>query len=471
LHWGTRDLVNVLVQAALELRTRFPDSKMPVGNLSARTGGEIPFSVSHQSGRDADIGFILHDTLGRQVLPLPLVRIEDNGKLRGSGGAGNRSLFFDLPRNWVIIRTLVTNPRVQLVYIAEFLKRDLLKWAESQREPSHIIAKARDILRQPLSSSPHDDHLHVRIYCNDSSLLVGCVQDLTNQSGTAISTPNSDMFFKTLVRMFDAADDYEIRRAVLYRLGTSGRSDLVEPILSSWPFSDNKLEEDILQYLSWVELTPFRQQIVATALKDISTWGHSPLVPFIREMGSDCVLGFIYRAVNLRTLSPSTLDSLVKLSDRLSGPLPLLQVLRLMRSHIAVKPGTFLEAAGLVLNRRFQDVRQLEQFLLENYERDVTELLLESLPSVCSSARLKMSRLLQTILKGGPPRFAAVRILKRLFDRSFDNSLSNKRMFRTWKAVVKQHPEIRHQNPCNFAASDHAAGATKPTRSSSNRDL
>ena len=131
LHWGTQGLVDVLADTSRKLKRRFPDLIMPVGNLSAREGGKIASSVSHQSGRDADIGFIIRDRNGRQVLPLPLYRIRNGGKHHGSVLNARRKAKFDVAANWTMIRALLSNPRVQWIFIADFLKQDLLDWRKA----------------------------------------------------------------------------------------------------------------------------------------------------------------------------------------------------------------------------------------------------------------------------------------------------------------------------------------------------
>lgn len=56
--WGTTHTVRTLVRAIQQVRKRYPRvPPLSIGDLSLRHGGRISIHGSHQSGRDADIGF------------------------------------------------------------------------------------------------------------------------------------------------------------------------------------------------------------------------------------------------------------------------------------------------------------------------------------------------------------------------------------------------------------------------------
>src|SRR5687768_14894673 len=63
VRYGTEELVGLLGHAAQVLHAE-TGTRMWVGNLSHRGGGDIPFSVSHNSGRDADVAFAYLDGQG-----------------------------------------------------------------------------------------------------------------------------------------------------------------------------------------------------------------------------------------------------------------------------------------------------------------------------------------------------------------------------------------------------------------------
>jgi murein endopeptidase len=60
--WGTTHTVQTLVRAIRQVRKRYPHvPPLSIGDLSLRHGGRISIHGSHQSGRDADIGFYFRD--------------------------------------------------------------------------------------------------------------------------------------------------------------------------------------------------------------------------------------------------------------------------------------------------------------------------------------------------------------------------------------------------------------------------
>lgn len=169
--YGTDELVSLLLHGARRVAKRHPGAMMMVGNLSFQRGGGLPWSHSHNAGRDADIAFYLRRR-GKPVRATGLFRIDD--RLRSIHPGGYR---FDVARNWTLVKALLSHPtvRAQWLFLANPLKEALLKHARSLREPEALLARAEKILHQPGDSRPHDDHLHVRIYCTRQDRLEGCV--------------------------------------------------------------------------------------------------------------------------------------------------------------------------------------------------------------------------------------------------------------------------------------------------------
>ena len=86
-------------------------------------------------------------------------------------------LRFDLPRNWRFIRALLRDPEVEVQWI--FVQRDLaarlIQQGAVEGDDPALLARAAQIVRQPSDSEPHDDHMHVRIYCGHDDRAQGCV--------------------------------------------------------------------------------------------------------------------------------------------------------------------------------------------------------------------------------------------------------------------------------------------------------
>lgn len=171
--FATGELIALLGHAAAEVAGRYPGSRLLLGNLSLRRGGFIPFSRSHQSGRDADIVFFARHK-GRPVEPLWMNSFGHNLRARL-----RPHLTFDVARNWALVRALLTHPTVQVqwIIVAPHLERVLLDHAQSLGEPQWLLGRAESVLHQPPGLRQHDNHFHLRIYCSLQDRLSGC-QDL-----------------------------------------------------------------------------------------------------------------------------------------------------------------------------------------------------------------------------------------------------------------------------------------------------
>jgi murein endopeptidase len=170
-NYGTDELVALMKYAAGRVARAYPGSRMILGNLSLKRGGDIQWSQSHNAGRDGDIVFFLKR--GRRTL-VPKTMVKIDARLRSVRSAAVR---FDLRRNWALIKALLTHKtiRVQWIFIAKYLKAGLIKYGRAHRESAALLARVDKILRQPTDSLSHDDHFHVRIYCSRGDRLQGCV--------------------------------------------------------------------------------------------------------------------------------------------------------------------------------------------------------------------------------------------------------------------------------------------------------
>lgn len=170
-HYGTDELVELLLTSAEQVATAFPASRLAVGNLSVFDGGRISWSRSHNSGRDVDLGFFLRDKEGADLPLETLVHIRRSGAVAEIPGAT-----FDTERNWAVVKALLTSEtaKVQWIFIYAPLERMLLAHATKLGEPQALIDKAATIMHQPGDSAPHDDHFHIRIFCTLDDRLEGC---------------------------------------------------------------------------------------------------------------------------------------------------------------------------------------------------------------------------------------------------------------------------------------------------------
>ena len=163
-HYGTWEMVQLLERAAYRVARRLPGARLSVGELSAESGGRIPGHASHQNGRDADIAFYMLDGRGQPHEPFAFAAFDADGQ----GTGPNRGLTFDDARNWELVAKLVADgdARVQFLFVANHLKRRLLREGRRRNAPASVLARAERVLVQPASGNRHENHFHLRIYCS-----------------------------------------------------------------------------------------------------------------------------------------------------------------------------------------------------------------------------------------------------------------------------------------------------------------
>jgi len=151
LSWGTKETVDALAHAIDAVATRFPDTpKAFVGNISAKHGGHLPPHVSHQSGRDVDLGYY---------------HLEGSHRWYATATAAN----LDRARTWHLVRTLIADSDVDLILVDTSVQRLLKAYARSIGEDEAWLDQifqvggksARPIL---FHAKGHATHLHIRFY-------------------------------------------------------------------------------------------------------------------------------------------------------------------------------------------------------------------------------------------------------------------------------------------------------------------
>jgi hypothetical protein len=97
-----------------------------------------------------------------------------NRKLVAVDGSG---ITLDVPRTWALVKELLTARAayVQFIFMYAPIAERLIDYARANGEPETVIARAMKTLKQPGDSAPHNDHLHVRVYCAQNDRMYGCV--------------------------------------------------------------------------------------------------------------------------------------------------------------------------------------------------------------------------------------------------------------------------------------------------------
>ena len=162
VRWGLSSLVGAIERAAREVHRRFPDAVLSVGHLSRHGGGEVDRHASHESGRDADVGFYVKNVTGKPLLAEHMVPFQADGTASSWPGAR-----FDDARNWAFVAALLGDGHVHVshLFIASPLRARLLAFAARSGASQGLRNHAAEVLMQPHGALPHDDHFHVRISC------------------------------------------------------------------------------------------------------------------------------------------------------------------------------------------------------------------------------------------------------------------------------------------------------------------
>ncbi len=147
--WATEETIDFIVDAIEAVEARYPGSpRLVIGDLSNPSGGRLNRHRSHQTGRDADIGFYYH---------------------RGEPGSflTARKKDLDLPRTWALVRALVTETDVDRIFVDRSLISVLYAHAVAEGEDCGWLndvfgrTSEKGIIQH---ERRHKDHLHVRFF-------------------------------------------------------------------------------------------------------------------------------------------------------------------------------------------------------------------------------------------------------------------------------------------------------------------
>lgn len=148
--WGTQETVDALVHIIGRVHERYPGSQaLPIGHISARTGGHLKPHLSHQSGRDVDVAYYYRTPLRSFVTVTA-----DN---------------LDMPRTWALVKASVKETDVEMVLMDSSVQRLLADYAAQNGEDPAFIDEAFQIrgknARAPIRHiRGHRNHLHFRFH-------------------------------------------------------------------------------------------------------------------------------------------------------------------------------------------------------------------------------------------------------------------------------------------------------------------
>jgi penicillin-insensitive murein endopeptidase len=165
-NFGLPVLVDLLKRAAGDVASKHRGSVLLVGDLSAAGGGPLTGHKSHQSGRDADVGFFVANSKGKPIQVHRFMAFDGDGKPR-TGPAWAR---FDDARNWAFVEALFKEEHregvaVRFLFVSAELKARLLAHAAKHGAHKDVMERAAAAMLSPEHVDVHDDHFHVRLRC------------------------------------------------------------------------------------------------------------------------------------------------------------------------------------------------------------------------------------------------------------------------------------------------------------------
>jgi LysM repeat protein len=153
--WGTNETVSALMDGFDHMRSEFSDlPRVRVHDLSLEEGGPIDDHHSHQSGRDADIGYY------------------HTGCRRDCEYQSFRASNLDLERQWALFDFWIERDMVQYIFMDYAYQEVMYEWLEEQGESRSRLSRVfqyprgRDVASGVIRHEPnHANHMHVRFAC------------------------------------------------------------------------------------------------------------------------------------------------------------------------------------------------------------------------------------------------------------------------------------------------------------------
>ena len=176
--FGSVEMVQAIIKAAAVVEREMPGNVLVVNDIGLEHGGLIRQHGSHQSGRDADILFY---TLDAQGAPLQSVGVPIDPSGKGWDfkelpiAEDDQAVRLDAPRTWRFVQALLEGDgdRVQRIFLVEHVRSMLLAEAARAHAPAAIAERFGELTCQP--NTPHDDHMHVRLFCTPEDIGKGCL--------------------------------------------------------------------------------------------------------------------------------------------------------------------------------------------------------------------------------------------------------------------------------------------------------
>jgi LysM repeat protein len=154
LSWGTPKTIRNIHDAITRYKRKYPKGpKVHIGDISLARGGKFSPHVSHQTGHDVDVGYVL---------------IDDNDK-EGTNfvTAGQNNL--DVARSWALVKAFLDSGQVRYIFMDYQIQKILYDYALSHGVRESLL---EELFQYPRGkprhygiirhSKGHINHFHVR---------------------------------------------------------------------------------------------------------------------------------------------------------------------------------------------------------------------------------------------------------------------------------------------------------------------
>jgi LysM repeat protein len=114
--WGTSKTIRLIQSAVASYKRKRPGGpKVHVGDISKRGGGKFPPHLSHQHGRDVDVGYVLEGKYAHET------RFK-------SANADN----LDVARSWALVKAFIDTNQVRYIFMDYRIQKLLYEYAKKQ---------------------------------------------------------------------------------------------------------------------------------------------------------------------------------------------------------------------------------------------------------------------------------------------------------------------------------------------------
>lgn len=151
--WGTGKTIRVIQSAVATYKRKLPGGpKVHIGDISKRGGGKFRPHLSHQHGRDVDIGYVLEGKYAHEKRFHTAV----NGNL-------------DIARTWTLIKAFVDSGEVTYIFMDYRIQEKLYKYAKKRGYSEDTLDELFQYPRGKRRThglirhwKGHHNHFHVR---------------------------------------------------------------------------------------------------------------------------------------------------------------------------------------------------------------------------------------------------------------------------------------------------------------------